>query len=215
MTAWATPATAVAGTPATAADFNNHRDDLLYLYEREPRGYLPFVYGLGLPGDATTTTARDLAANGGTTLLPIAIDAPIFIQSLTIYNTDTGTARSWEWRLFVEPVGGGATLDHVSGINGSESFTPGGAASVRTVNATTPALVQPGLYWLAVRNTHATSTFGIGRAAVGTITGNNGRTKTIGSALTTTLNASTGWSGVAGLAGCRLNGRVVGEGSAF
>lgn len=182
--------------------------------ERVAAGYLPFAYGLGLAGDAVTTTARNLAAAGGATLLPIEIAAPMLVESISIYNTDTASARSWEWRLFAEPAGGGATLNHIAGLNGTDAFTPG-SAGIRTVAATTPTLIGPGLYWVAVRNTHATNQFGIGRAAVGTFTGNNGRTKTLGSALTTTLDGSTGWTGVAGLAGVRLNGRVVAEGSAF
>lgn len=217
MTNWpASLASATAGALAPAADFRTHRDALLYLYERpSPLGRAPFAFALGNGADTATTNASSLPAVGGTTLIPIVVPGPMLVESLSIYNTDTATARSWEWRLFREPDAGGATLNHIAGLNGSESFTPGGAASIRTVNATTATLIEPGLYWLAVRNTHATSTFGIGRANVGTFTGNNRRTKTIGSALTTTLDGSTGWTGVAGQAGARLNGRVVGEGSAF
>jgi hypothetical protein len=215
MLTWPTPATATASTPAPAADFRTHKDALLYLKERAAIGLCPFAYAWGMSLTDATTAARTLAAAGGTTLVPILIPSAMFVQSLSIYNTDTGTARSWEWRLFREPDAGGATLEEVPGINGSESFTPGGAASVRTDDATTPGLILPGMYWLAVRNTHGSNTFGIGTAAAGTINGNAGRTKTIGSALTTTLDAVTGWSNVTAPLGARLNGRVFAEGAAY
>jgi hypothetical protein len=215
MTNYTTPAHATAGTPATASDFNTHETDILYLYERGLIGRAAFAYADGMSITDTPTSARTLAASGGATLLPILVPAQMYVQSLSIYNTDTATARSWEWRLFREPDAGSATLVEVSGINGSESFTPGGAASVRTVNATTPGLIQPGLYWLAVRCSHATNSFGIGTVATGTLAGNASRTKSGVAALTTTLDASTGWTGTTPLVGARLNGRVAGEGSAF
>jgi len=62
---------------------------------------------------------------------------------------------------------GSSTLDEVPGANGPESFTPG-AASSRTVIVTgAPVLHAPGAYWLVVRNTHATSSFGLGGALAG------------------------------------------------
>lgn len=214
--AWTAPFTAVAAAIATAADWNTSgRDNLLYLKDRAAIGLTPFAYAWGMTLVDTTTTARTLPAVGGTTLAPILVPSVMFVQSLSIYNTDTATARSWEWRLFREPDAGSATVVEVAGINGSESFTPGGAASIRTANATTPGLIPAGLYWLAVRNTHATSTFGIGTAAVGTINGSSGRIKTIASALTTTLDAVTGWSAVTPPLGARLNARVLGEATAF
>lgn len=214
--AWTTPTNVPTGTIITQAWTELVRDDLNYLYSRLPLvGLCPFAYAHGMSLTDTPTSARTLAASGGATLCPILVPSLMYVQSLSIYNTDTGTARSWEWRLFSEPDGGSATLNEVAGINGSESFTPGGAASVRTVNATTPGLISAGLYWLAVRCSHASNSFGIGTAATGTLGGNASRTKSGVAALTTTLDASTGWTGTTPLVGARLNGRVVAEGSAF
>lgn len=180
-----------------------------------PVGRLPYAYPPGVPVTGTYTTAVTLAAAGGARLIPIALAAPLLVASLTLYNTDTGTARSWEWRLYREPDGGGATLQEVAGLNGSEAFTPGGAASVRTVAATTPATTPPGLYWLALRCTHATNAFNVGAAAAGTLGGDHNRLKTLGSALGATLDGSTGWSPSTAAIAARLNGRVMGEGAIF
>lgn len=183
-------------------------------------GYAPYALTFGL-NESTTLSAITQAANGGTNLFPIAVDAPLLVESVTIRNTDTATARSWEWRLYREPASGSTnTLDEIAGLNGSESFTPGGAASTRTVAATTPATLQPGLYWLAVRNTHATSTFGIGGAAGGAGTANfnanRAQTKTLGSALGATLDATAAtWTRTSALPAARLNGRIWGQSSAF
>lgn len=214
--AYSVPATAAGGFLTDAIWNASVRDNIIFLNARLPAiGFVPFAYAHGMSITDLPTSARSLAAAGGSTLAPILVPAQMFVQSLSIYNTDTGTARSWEWRLFREPDAGSAMLEEVAGINGSESFTPGGAASVRTVAATTPAVIQPGLYWLAVRNSHGTNTFGIGTAATGTLGGNASRTKSGVAALTTTLDGSTGWTGTTPLVGARINGRVVAEGAAY
>lgn len=177
-------------------------------------GRVPYAYALEMPENAAYTTVRTLAAAGGATLFPVLIPGWMFVQSLTIHNLNVATARSWEWRLYAEPDAGSAVANEVAGINGSESFTPV-AASNRTVSATTPGLVGPGLYWVAIRCTHATNSFDIGTASTGTLVANHSRIKSGLGALGATLDISTGWTGATAWLGGRLNGRVAGEGAAY
>lgn len=178
---------------------------------------LPYALPVGLAGsDVVNATSNTLPAAGGAVLVPVAVTAPLVLESVSIYSRDTSAARSWEWRLYREPVAGGATLDEVAGANGSESFTAA-AISVRTAAATSVVTLAPGLYWLAIRCSHATSTFALGvlslPAGAATFGLNSAQTKTI-SALASTIDATTSWSKVATiLVGARLNGRVFGQGA--
>lgn len=216
MATYTTPTNVPTGTIYTEAWSTVVRDDLIFLYERlAMAGRAPFAYAYGMNITDTFATARTLAAAGGSTIFPINLDAWMFVQSLSIRNLDTATARSWEWRLFGEPDGGSATLTEVAGINGSESFTPGGAASTRTANATTPALVAPGMYWIVVRNSHASNSFDIGAGSSGSIAANTTRTKSGVAVLTTTIDAVTGWTPATAWIGARLNARVFAEGAAY
>jgi hypothetical protein len=176
-------------------------------------GRAPFAYAYGMNISDTYATARTLAAAGGATIFPIGLDTWMFVQSLSIRNLDAATARSWEWRLFREPDNGSATLVEVGGINGTDSFT-GAGAQTRTSAATTPALVAPGMYWVVVRNSHATSSFDLGTGGSGSIAANTTRTQTGVAALTTTINP-TAWTTATAWVGARLNARVFAEGAAF
>ena len=112
--------------------------------------------------DAMTSTSNLFAA-GGTILVPVKIAAPFRVQAVRVRNADTATARSWGWSLYRDD--GSTTLQRVAASNGSDAFTPA-AASFRTLAASgAPVDLQPGLYWIAFQNTHATSTFGLSYAA--------------------------------------------------
>lgn len=177
-------------------------------------GRVPYAYALEMPEQAAFTTVRTLAAAGGATLFPVVIPDWMFVQSLTIHTLNVASARSWEWRLYAEPDAGSATANEVAGINGSDSFTPG-AATNRTSNATTPALVAPGAYWVVLRCTHATNSLNIGTQATGVLSTNHSRIKAGLAALGATLDISTGWTTSTVWVAGRLNGRVAGEGAAF
>ncbi|HVP57598.1 MAG TPA: hypothetical protein VMU02_05835, partial [bacterium] len=89
------------------------------------------------------------------------------------------------------------------------------AAAVSS-NAASPTYLAPGTYWLVLRNTHASNTFGLGTAAAGTLASNTAQEKTLGSALGSTLDfVAASWTKKTFLAGVRLNGLVFGGASAF
>lgn len=180
-------------------------------------GYAPYAFplGFGLSANDTFTTASNLAAAGGAIYSPIVVTTTMLLQACKFRSTDTGTARSWEWRLYQDT--GSTTLPEVAGANGSESFTPS-AASTRTAAATgAPVTLTPGVYWVVLRNTHATNTLGV--AYSGTLPVSNpiqasGQvvTSTI-SALGSTFDASVATTSFPRLFGIVLTGRAFGEGS--
>jgi hypothetical protein len=180
-------------------------------------GRIPFLLPLGIsPVDAITTTHTP-ANNGGSFMIPFLVSAPFFLESVSIRSLDTTQARSWEWRLFKDVVSG--TVQEIAGLNGTDSWTAS-VASIRTSAATTPGLVPPGIVWLVVRNTQSGRSVAVASAAPAATTASMAldvaQTITLGSALTTTLDATTGWAKLTTVFPmARLNGRVFGQGALF
>lgn len=155
-------------------------------------GRQEFVYPPLTSFVTAPTNSEDLAINGGTLAVPIHIVAPLVFDRLSIHNRNTASARSAEYRLYYY---GGSTLDFVTGTDGTFSFTPT-VASDRTSTPSSSITLQPGVYWLAIRNTSATQNFSIGYVnPAGTFFNafTLSYTQTLGSALGATLTA-TGWS---------------------
>jgi hypothetical protein len=189
-------------------------------------GWMPYAFPAFFDPGAALTTALNLPANGGSIAIPYVVTGHMLLDSVSIWSTDTGSARAAEWRLFQQRLNNGNgsenTLDAVTGADGTWSFTPG-SASARGSNASSePVYLAPGVYWLVIRNTHATNTFGLGSTAAGNTgwiaggTVNIAQTKTLGSALTTTLDfVAATWTKVAASYAARLGGRVFGETAQF
>lgn len=173
-----------------------------------------YVYAHGVNAALATATLQTLPANGGSVAFPVVFPTNMAIQSFSWRSLDTASARSWEMRLYRER--GDKTLEYVSGVSCSESFTPT-APSTRTVNVTVPGTVIPaGSYWVVLRNTHATSTLAVGTAAAGTLALNTCQTKTLRSSLGATLDATAAtWTKRTYLVGARLNPRHFGQTSSF
>ena len=180
--------------------------------------FLPFAYPIGCPADVVSGATNALAAVSGglagSALVPFWLPGPLLIQSVTIRNGDTASARSCEFRLYRD--NGQSALDFVTGTDGTLSFTPS-AASDRTGNVSTPGtLITPGCVWLAIRNTSASQTFGLRRLATTELSGNVASIINTASlaALGSTLDTAI-MTGSPSLALARLNGRVFGGSAAF
>ena len=185
-----------------------------------PRGWQPYAYAIGGSASLVATTALTLAANGGALACPVVADGHMLLQSLVLRSTDTTLARSAEWRLYAQRLNNGNAgenaLDEVAGANGAFSFTAAAASNQTSAPSGAPIYLAPGLYWLVIRNTHATNTFGLGTAAAGTMALTTGKTKTLGSALGATLDlVAATWAATTGIAGVCLRGRVFGETAAY
>ena len=184
-------------------------------------GWLPFAFPVGGgPTDAVTTT-QTLAANGGSVAVPIDVGAHMLLQSMTIRTTDTSLQHTAEWRLYKQRLNNGNagenTLNEVPNANGTLDYTPAAAANQTSTPATVPIYLAPGLYWLVFRNTSPSNrTLAIGSAAAGTMALNIAQTKTLGSALASTLDfVAATWTKATFLTGVRLNGRVFGQTASF
>jgi hypothetical protein len=182
--------------------------------------FAPYAHQPGYNPTLTTSTAVNLAAvsagNGGSIAIPILVQGHMLIQSVTIWSTDTATARTAEWRLYEDRNDASNSLNEIAALNGTWSFTPS-AASARASNAATPGTyLGPGLYWLVIRNTSASQTFGLGSAAASaTALGNTGQTKAI-AALASTLDfVAATWTKTTAIYGARLDGRVFAGVAAF
>jgi len=91
-------------------------------------GAHPFAYMDGFDPSGTYTTPLTLAANGGSLAVPITITAPMLLRNVSIWNTDTVTARAWNWAVYKQPTTTGvaseSTLIRVASGGLSEAFTP-------------------------------------------------------------------------------------------
>lgn len=166
-------------------------------------------------------TALALAANGGTALIPIVVTAHFLADTLILRSTDTATARSAEWSIYQQYLNNGNSGENAltqvsSNLYGTFSFTPV-AASTQTSQATTPPVyLAPGVYWLALRNTSAAQSFGLGTTGAGSFAPNVFQTKTLSSALGSTVDAvAATWTKSTAMPGVRLQGRVFGQTTVF
>lgn len=183
-------------------------------------GFVPFAYPLGLHhGTASIGASAKAAVSGGLAggaLVPFMLIGPMAIQSVTIRNGDTASARSCEFAIYRDE--GNGTLARVAGTDGTLSFTPV-AVSDRTGDVSTPGtIIPPGIAWLGVRNTSSSQTFGMRYATVGTEAVGN-MVWSDDTAAFPALGATFDTSAGAGISGttylCRLNGRVFGLSAAF
>lgn len=181
-------------------------------------GFRPYAapFGVG-PSYSGTINAAALTAAGGARYVPVEILAPMYVQSVSVRNTDTGTQRSWNWHLYYQPSAGSATCTRVATGTADETFTPGGAASTRTINASgAPVLIAAGLYYLVIQNRHATNTFGLGHTPAGTLAVNQGRNKAAPTnPMTSSEDLSSGWGAITSCPLAFVYGRVLNEGGAF
>jgi hypothetical protein len=162
----------------------------------------------------TQTSTPVLPANGGSVAMPVLIEAPMSLQSMSTRQGDSTLQRDAEWRLYFD-TNLSNLANEIAGAHGVYSFLSA-AIATRFSNCTIPPIpLTPGLYWLVLRNTHAANVFTLGSAqnqgaVIDQIVG--AQTKTIGS-LGPTLDMVTGWTKIVPLPQMYLNGRIFGQAS--
>ena len=182
-------------------------------------GPQPYAYMAGFSASGTYTTALALAANGGSLAIPVVLSARMHLHQVSLWNTDTSGARSWNWALYDSLLIGGLARNDLPRIaygTADDAFTAG-AASKRTIAMAGFAnYINPGIYWLVIQNTHATSTFGVGSVASGTLSHNRGQTKTITIPASDPLDFTAAtWTKTTGIYAVVLEGRAFGETTVF
>lgn len=181
----------------------------------DPVGEIAYAYGGEMSGYEATTTSTTLAANGGSVAIPVRLDTPMFLQSVSIRNNDVASARSWNWSLWTAQ--GTATGTRIAVGTAADAFTAGAASNRTIAAASAPVLLRPGLYWIVIQCQHATNNFLIGGPAAGNLSAiDAAQTKTLTNPLSTTLDFTAAtWTKVTTAPIVRLNGRVFGQAVAF
>ncbi len=176
-------------------------------------GYIPYVYPLGLGPLSSSATNDDAAANGGSYLIPFFLTGPMVLHGVSVRNEDAASARSWEFRLYLD-TNTSVTLNEVANANGTDSFT-GAGVQIRTAACATPPTLSAGTYWLVFRNTHASNTIRTSFQSAGANNMNtvSCKTKTLGSALSSSLDLNTSWGTSENLPWIVLRGRAMGQAS--
>lgn len=166
-------------------------------YGINPASFLPSAFPVGWITTDAHSTAASLAAvtggNGGARAIPIVVQARMRARAYVLWNTDTASARSCEMRLYKDV--GTNSLEFVTGSDATLSFTPTVASRRSATMSGTSVYLSPGVYWLVIRNTSTTQTFGLGyTAATDAIdpTMNLGHTGI--ASLGSTIDLSSGWS---------------------
>jgi hypothetical protein len=178
------------------------------------RGQAAYAFPWGVH-HSSTYTAANLVANGGSRATQILVPAVMYLDTVSVWCTDTATARTWGWDLYYQNDPASATCTRVANSNADSTFTPS-AASIRSiVAASAPVLLQPGVYWLVIQDRHASNTFGLGIVTAGSLAVNVAQSKTTTNPNGATLDLSTGWARVTSQIGVVLIGRVFNEGAPF
>jgi hypothetical protein len=183
-------------------------------------GWMPFAYMPGYPITTAIGTSLAIAANGGTLAIPFQLTAPMLLESVSIWQTDTATERTWRWDLYVhyanDELASQNTLTRVANATAAQTFTPSAASKQTLAAATDPTRLAPGLYWLAIQCTHGTNALTIGAIADNDFANNTGQTKTTTNPNGATLDfVAATWTKVTDVYCARLNGQVFGGSGLF
>lgn len=210
-------------TGAPGAHWNSTVSELRYSNtQRElaaSLGWLPYALPMGIAGtESMSITTTSLPTSGGSIAIAFMLTSHMLLDGFTFVNNDTTGAHTLEWRVYKQALNNGnsgeGTLSEVAGANGTFTFTPGAAGLQTSAAAGAPVYLAPGLYWVVLRNTSASVAAVLRCAPAGTLTLKSYQTKTLGSALASTLDFVTSWSisgGSPAQVGARLNGRVFGQ----
>jgi hypothetical protein len=202
--------------------------DMLHQYDAQrfrnvmPIGWLPYAYPMGVHASVISSSSHTLAANGGSLACPIVLTGHMLLESVTINQRSTGTARTWGWDIYAQYLNNGNsgenTLARVAASNGDQSFTPSAADNRTLAAASAPVYLGPGIYWLVIQSRHATSTrVLLGDAGANLFAAvNHVQTKTTTNPNGATLDfVAATWTKSVNTAPMRLNGRVFGATALF
>lgn len=180
---------------------------------RTPYG-LPVGFSAAEAWSINVSLAAVSAGNGGALRVFVEVKSPLYLQQIALFSGDTASARSAEARVYLEPTAGSATANFVTGTDATFSFTPT-AVSKRSASVSgAPVLLLPGAYWVVVRNTSTSQTFGIRRSSSATVFVSSDTASHTLAALGATLDLDTGWTST-GTGAVMLEGRVLGRTTAL
>lgn len=178
-------------------------------------GWQPYAYPLTYVVSSSYSTNENIAANGGTLVLPVAITGNMLLTDVNFFTNTTSTDFAWGWDIYIQDNNDLAsapdnTLRRVatSGINATGTLP--GAPSTLGLSALTPVLLTPGLYWVAYQNRHAANAINLGAVSGGAIAITTGQKQTTTNPNGATLDFATGWATVTNVIPMVLRGRIFG-----
>lgn len=137
--------------------------------------------------------------NGGAVAVPIIVPALTEVAQYKLWCTDTASARNAEARLYKDT--GSSTLQFVPGSDATFSFTPSAASAQTAFPSSSAFVLEPGMYWLVIRNTNTSRAFDIGGTT-------NSASNLATNSLSTTSTAALG--STIDISGWSASGRVIG-----
>lgn len=180
-------------------------------------GYGYAVRGLPINWVPTVavTTVETIAANGGSVAVPIFLPSKMLLQDAAVRNTDTTSARTWQWDLYRDDNTSNSATRVATGT-AAETFTASAASNRIIVAASAPVSLPPGAYWLVIQNQHATNTFGLGYTDAGIFGPTVCQVKTTTNPNGASLDfVAATWNKNSRIYGVTLRGRAFAQSSAF
>ncbi len=176
-------------------------------------GFQAWAHQFGFSMATASAAGLALAANGGTCVVQIILNAHMLLDEVRVVNSDTTLARTWGWDLYADLSNTANAIARVASCSVNITFTAA-ALSSRTITASSaPVYLPPGVYWLAIQNRHATNTFGLsGVGALSSLANVTCKTKTTSNPNGATLDmVAATWTGNSQTISTVLRGRVAGD----
>lgn len=154
-----------------------------------------------------------------TALMPILLTGNMLLYDIVVRHlVSVGVNYSFEWDLYFQDKNDGNSSENVirriAQSDGNNSLVSGGAANVALPVLGKPIPLNPGVYWLAIQNRHASNNLPLDYA----VSGNafdaliaNLRLKVTTNPNGATIDASTSWTASANVPFVRLRGLVFGQ----
>jgi hypothetical protein len=178
-------------------------------------GYMPLAYPMGLGHSVGYAQNIVLAANGGTLAVPIILQGHILLQAVSLWTLDTSSTRGpIELAIYEDRRNDSNSVDLVPGAVGTLAAYTASAAAIRTIPLTSPPVyLPPGLYWVCIKNNHASNALTTGARAGGTMGLRTLKTKTLSaSAFGSTLDlVAATWTANSGMSSAVMRGRILGQ----
>lgn len=177
-------------------------------------GYVPYAFPIGGGPAQFSGATLALAAAGGTVATPFTVEGHMLCKSIMFRSPDATLVRGpLEVAIWRDSANNSNSLPIVPGSNTTLAAFTATVGVVRTITYTNSIYLSPGIYWLTMKNNHATNTLSVGASAAGALAASAAQTKTLGAgAFGTSLDFVTAtWTKITTLPVVRLNGTSFGE----
>lgn len=184
-------------------------------------GWQAFAYPqYYIPNNAYNASVRAIGLNQGIAV-PFVLTGNMLIQSVTVRFIGASINYNLSWGLYVQDVNDGNTAENTLrriAAGGNSGATGAGPVNIVLPASSLPEPVSPGAYWLVIKSSGAIGTFafaGITPAAGFESALNLAKVNTTSVSIDQTLDLVTNWTSITDATAIRINGRILGQTSAF